>query len=89
MGEWNPVKISWRSPAISHLAFADDIILFTEASVEQTHVVRKIMEAFCLSSRQKVSNDKTRIYFSPNTTDRIREEICASLGFLMAEDLGK
>lgn len=33
-GEWKPVKIARNCPSLSHIFFADDIILFVEASLQ-------------------------------------------------------
>ncbi|KAK3219643.1 hypothetical protein Dsin_013613 [Dipteronia sinensis] len=38
-GSWKPVKIS-RGPAISHIFFADDLILFGQASLQQAEVMK-------------------------------------------------
>lgn len=35
------VKITIRSPTISHLPFADDLIPFVEANLEQANVIKK------------------------------------------------
>nr|XP_028948098.1 uncharacterized protein LOC114820924 [Malus domestica] len=37
---WKPVKVAKNGSAISHLFFADDIILFSEASISQAKVVK-------------------------------------------------
>lgn len=55
-----------EGPKISHPTFASGLILFTEATVEQTHVIQRIIQLFCESSGQKVSNENTRIFFSEN-----------------------
>lgn len=55
---WKPIKISKRSPRLSHLAFADDLILFIEASVAQIEVIQDILHAVCDISGQKVSTEK-------------------------------
>ena len=52
---WKPIRMSCGGPMLSHICFADDLILFAEASVAQIRVIRGILEAFCKSSGQKVS----------------------------------
>lgn len=41
---WVPVKASRRGPSISHLFFADDLMLFVKDSSEQLEIIR-----YCLS----------------------------------------
>lgn len=65
--KWKPVKASRNGPAISHLFFADDLILFAEASVSQTDVMRECLDCFCANSGQEVSYEKSRLFCSPNT----------------------
>ena len=33
-GKWKPVKLNKTGPQLSHLFFADDLLLFAEASME-------------------------------------------------------
>ena len=37
-GAWKPIRASRNGPLLSNLFFADDIILFAEASVEQARI---------------------------------------------------
>ena len=66
--EWKPIGLSQRGPKLSHVCFADDLILFAEASVAQVRVIRKVLETFCLASGQKVSLEKSKIFFSSNVS---------------------
>lgn len=49
--------------AINHLLFADDCIMFDDASVEGAHVVQNIIKEYELNSGQQVNFDKSFIYF--------------------------
>ncbi|XP_061354924.1 uncharacterized protein LOC133299477 [Gastrolobium bilobum] len=48
--KWKPVKLRRRGPPISHLFFADDLLLFMEASLDQAELVSTALNIFCLGS---------------------------------------
>lgn len=60
-GRWKPIRVGRHGPALSHLLFADDLILFAEVSIEQIKTVMDCLNTFCVSSGQRVSVAKTRI----------------------------
>ena len=66
---------------ISHLFFADDIILFSKADRRGCETISEVLEKFCRESGQKISSNKSRIYFSMNVSDELKEEICDRVGF--------
>ncbi|KAL6129850.1 hypothetical protein ACLB2K_068232 [Fragaria x ananassa] len=51
-GYWKAVKASQSGPKISHLFFADDLILFTEASSLQASLHKTCLDNFCALSGQ-------------------------------------
>lgn len=61
-----PVKISKNGPAISHLFFADDCLLFTKAKASQVRLVQEVLNSFCLASGMKVNVHKSRFLPSKN-----------------------
>jgi len=87
--QWRPISICKNGPEISHLMFADDIILFAEATVEQAKVIKQALDTFCEASGQKVSASKSKILFSPNTLEYQADAICHILEMTKTNDLGK
>lgn len=85
----HPIQLSRGGPNISHLAFVDDVLLFAEAGVEQIMLMKGILDVFCRVSGQKVSEEKTRIFFSQNANSNLRQQICDNSGFQVTNDLGK
>lgn len=61
---WDPIQISRNGPKLAYLAFADDIILFAKGEMSQVEPILKILELFYSSLGQKVSREKTRVFFS-------------------------
>ncbi|KAG7533623.1 Ribonuclease H domain [Arabidopsis thaliana x Arabidopsis arenosa] len=87
--EWKPICLSQGGPKLSHICFADDLILFAEASVAQVRVIRKILETFCVSSGQKVSLEKSKIFFSNNVSRDLERLISEESGIKSTKELGK
>lgn len=87
--EWKPISISRGGPKLSHVCFADDLILFVEASVAQVRVIRKVLETFCLASGQKVNLEKSKKIFSKNVSRDMEGLISAASDIGCTRDLGK
>ena len=87
--EWKPISLSQSGPKLSHVCFADDLILFAEASVAQIRIIRRILEAFCASSGQNVSLDKSKIFFSQNVSRDLEKLISHESGIKATKELGK
>ncbi|CAJ2657953.1 unnamed protein product [Trifolium pratense] len=86
---WKPMRAGRSGPKISHLIFADDLLLFAEASIEQAHCVMHCLDQFCLASGQKINSQKTQIFFSKNVDQRTRDDIVHHTGFTQVNNLGK
>lgn len=87
--EWKPISLSCGGPKLSHVCFADDLILFAEASVGQIRVIRRVLEKFCIASGQKVSLEKSKIFFSNNVHRDLAKLISDESGIKATKDLGK
>lgn len=55
-GNWRGIKLGTSGPLLSHLFYADDFFLFTEAKEDQVQVVQRVLEEFCSVSGAKVDN---------------------------------
>ncbi|XP_019173838.1 PREDICTED: uncharacterized protein LOC109169412 [Ipomoea nil] len=86
---WKGIKIAKNGPTLTHLCFADDMVLFTEASMEQANVILECLEQFCQASGQKISLSKSQVFFSKNTSRQKVDDISRRLGIERTTNLGK
>ncbi|KAL8159999.1 LOW QUALITY PROTEIN: hypothetical protein V2J09_001536 [Rumex salicifolius] len=75
------------APILSHLFFADDILLMDEASPAQMQVVMNCINTFCSSSGQKVNISKCRIYVSKNVSRETANQLEQISGMDVTRDL--
>ena len=69
------VKVAESAPAISHLLFADDCLLFFKANLESVNHIRDVLELYCNASGQRVNLDKSSIFFSKGCSEALRHDI--------------
>lgn len=86
---WIPIKAGRSGPVISHLIFADDLLLFAEASVSQMTHVLQVLDVFCSSSGHQINKQKTSIFFSRNVSMELRNDLSSRSGFSLAEGIGR
>ncbi|KAH9706363.1 hypothetical protein KPL70_012184 [Citrus sinensis] len=88
-GRWKPIRLTRIGTPLSHLFFADDLLLFLEASYGQVDILNDVVENFCRSSGAKVSNQKTQGFFSKIVPVTLTSGIGKALGFSVTNNLGR
>ncbi|CAH9085655.1 unnamed protein product [Cuscuta epithymum] len=86
---WKPIRVGKPGISISHLFFADDLMLFGTASREQIEVMMQIMETFSFRSGLEINKDKSRVYLSPNIDGGTRSSLQNLSGIKPTTYLGK
>ncbi|XP_028804491.1 uncharacterized protein LOC114759480 [Neltuma alba] len=59
-GNWQPIQLGKEGPPLSHLFFADDLILFCSTKPSQVNLVQRLLQDFCVSSGHKYIIDKVQ-----------------------------
>lgn len=88
-GSWQPLKFGRGSPSMSHLMFADDIILISEASLTCVQKIMEILQRFNECSGQTVNRSKSCVFFSQNMLDAEAQVLSSQLGIATMKDLGR
>jgi hypothetical protein len=74
------VNFGTDGPHITHLLFADDSIVFLEASVESMHALKEVLLAYEVASGQKVNLQKSSIFFGDGCRPEAKVELKQALG---------
>jgi len=88
VGRWLPLQVSANGPTISHLFFADDVLLFAKSKPSQERLINNILDDFCSISGLKVSLDKSRVFASAGVTRRRKESITSTTHIQFTSNLG-
>jgi hypothetical protein len=67
--------VASTAPAVNHLLFPDDSLLFFKANVETARDARDTLDAYCRASGQHVNMDKSSIFFSKKCPSVVKQEL--------------
>ena len=67
-GSLRGVRIAHQCSPISHLIFADDLILFAKATLAKATILKTVVDQYCHWSGQAINISKSSIHFSNNTS---------------------
>lgn len=76
-------RINCHCPKVSHLLFADDSVVYCQASEKDCKALRDILALYERESGQMVNKDKSSVLFSPNTPINIRSSLSAGVGIAL------
>lgn len=88
-GSLCPIKTSPHGPSISHLFFADDVLLFAKAKPSQVRTLSHLVQQFCSFSGFKVNIDKSRAFCSPATLMTRQQKLSQITGIRLTGSLEK
>ncbi|KAK5825104.1 hypothetical protein PVK06_019908 [Gossypium arboreum] len=87
---WDFIKASLQAagPPISHLFFADDLVIFSKVDMKHSRLIRNILGRFCDFSGHKVNARKTNIFFAKGLDETVVDSISSLFGFQKVQNLG-
>lgn len=84
-GQLKGIRISPSAPNISNLCFADDTILFSQATIQEAECTRAILNKYAAASGQIINMDKSTMVFSPHTSPEVVAAIHLALPFQLVD----
>ncbi|KAA3460126.1 reverse transcriptase [Gossypium australe] len=88
-GRWQPIRLARSGPDLSHLFFADDLVIFGKAEMSQAQTLKDILRRFCNLSGHRISSRKSNIFFSKGVDTILEDQISQFFGFQKVLNLGK
>ena len=69
------IQVTPGAPCVNHLLFADDSLLFFYATPEMAERVNVLLRKYCEAFGQRISKEKSSIFFSKGCLDVLRKNI--------------
>lgn len=74
------IKMSRTCPPLSHLLFANDLILFSKANSLDAEAIMQCLNTYGEWSGQSINRMKSKVQFSKNLNCSSATAICSTLG---------
>jgi hypothetical protein len=78
-GVMNPIQICRRVPAMSHLLFTDDSLLFFKVANDQAVVMKEVLETYASCTGQLINPSKCSIMFGQSSPTTVQNQIKQTL----------
>lgn len=88
-GKLSGIKIARTSPKITHLMYADDVVIYGKATEHEAAAIHELLLQYTTWTGKELNWDKSSIHFRPNTCGQHRNRICALLGINECSQTGK
>ncbi|KAI0488502.1 hypothetical protein KFK09_028336 [Dendrobium nobile] len=81
------IKVASSGNVISHLLYADDILLFSKAKISSIKEMKIILSSYCGSTGQKINHKKSSMIISKNVDRRMKNKIKKIMEIKMVEEM--
>ncbi|PKU81668.1 hypothetical protein MA16_Dca019666 [Dendrobium catenatum] len=86
-GQFLGIQTLPRGPKIAHLLYADDVLIFSHASLSLAKALKGIVEDFCKWPGQRVNFSNSQIVFGKAVRYPMKKKISRMLGFKVVKEM--
>ncbi|PKU59777.1 Putative ribonuclease H protein [Dendrobium catenatum] len=86
-GQYLGIRVSHRGPRITHLLYADDVLLFSHVSIYLAKSLKKIVQDFCNWTGQRINVNKSQILFGKAVGYSIKEKVIRLFGYKNVKEM--
>lgn len=87
--KWTPIKIARVGPYLSHLLFADVLVLFAKVDITDAHSIINIFNHLSTQSGQCINLAKSKLFFSKHVSQNTKNNLASNLNIKTASIFGK
>lgn len=87
--KWKGISFARGGPCLTHLFFANDLLLFATADTKHCATITEVMNEFSFISRLMINLQKSKMFVSPNIDLRQARDLSARCGIPLTSNLGK
>ncbi|KAL0303026.1 UNVERIFIED_CONTAM: putative mitochondrial protein [Sesamum radiatum] len=84
-GNIQRVAVCRKAPRVSHLLFADDTLLYCQATIEAMDCIKGILTKFESASGLKINLQKSAVVFSKNMDQALKQALASQLGVVQVD----
>lgn len=82
--DFSGIKMHRHCPILSHLFFADDVLLFFRAHHTECLNMLRTLHVYSSASGQLINLGKSEVFFSTNASQELQAQLCTLMGIPLA-----